>query len=51
MHQRELGFDDLLCSDAEVTERIGLLCRLGEGVCSAQILFEGQCLGLISEEL
>lgn len=36
---------------AKVTERLELLCRPGEGVCSAQILFEGQCLGLISEEL
>lgn len=36
---------------ADVTERIELLCRLGEGVCSVQILFEGQCLGLMNEEL
>lgn len=36
---------------AEVAERIELLCRVGEGVCSVQILFEAQCLGLISEEL
>lgn len=36
--------------NAEVTERIELLCRLGEVVCSVQILFEAQCLGL-SEEL
>lgn len=36
---------------AEVTERIELLCRLGEDVGSVQILFEAQCLGLISEEL
>lgn len=36
---------------AEVSERIELLCRLGEGVCNVQILFEAQCLDMISEEL
>lgn len=36
---------------AEVTERIELLCRLGKGVCNVQILFEAQCLDMISEEL
>lgn len=41
----------LLLLTAEVTERIELLCRLGEGVCNVQILFDAQCLDMISEEL